>query len=122
VSDWPTDLLKEHLETLMRERDIRYEQRFNAQEAATAEVKSTTDQRFAAVNEFRGAMSDRDRLFMPRAEAEQRINQTDAKVTAMEERVNLAVGRSTGVNTSWGVAAGLVGLVLTAAAIMIRFV
>jgi len=49
---------------LMNERDKRYEQRFASQEEAVRVYKETSDKWQAAANEWRGAMTDRERNFL----------------------------------------------------------
>jgi hypothetical protein len=49
---------------LMNERDRRYEQRFSSQEEAVRVYKETSDKWQAAANEWRGAMTDRERNFL----------------------------------------------------------
>ena len=51
ISGWTVDTLKEYLESLIRGNDIRYDQRFAAQEAATKYAQEKA-------NEFRGSLDD----------------------------------------------------------------
>jgi predicted nucleic acid-binding Zn-ribbon protein len=97
---WSFSALAEHLssvtETLLREVDKRYEQRFKQQEKATdtafiaqekaiqaalaaakeavTKAENAVEKRFDNTNEWRGAMQDRDRDLMPRKEIEQRFD------------------------------------------------
>ncbi len=91
-SGWTTETVLEHVIQVLNERDKRYQQRFDAQEkalgaallnAATAVDKAeTTNTAWRQnQNEWRGALSDRDRLFIPRQEF-------DAKVEALDERIS----------------------------------
>src|SRR5678816_4050574 len=63
VSGWTTDTLKEYLESLIEGNDVRYEQRFVAQESATKYAQEKA-------NEFRGSLDDVGKKQMPRTEAE----------------------------------------------------
>ena len=78
------------------ERDLRYEQRFtamdektslalNASEKAVTKAEIAQEKRFDNTNEWREAMSDRDRNQMPRIEIEQRFS-------SMKAQINWAVG------------------------------
>jgi len=89
---WTTETLKAYVERLLVEHDKRYEQRFSSQQEAVrlalASMGVATDKAEAnaekwrnAANEWRGAMSDRDRLLMPRIETEQRL-------MALSEKIN----------------------------------
>lgn len=60
---WTLEAFKE----LMDERDRRYEQRFNAQEEAVKVYKETSDKWQASANEWRGAMTDRERNFLSKS-------------------------------------------------------
>lgn len=69
AEDWLLRLVQQMVLSLMDERDKRYEQRFQSQQAAITKAEVATEKRFESVNEFRRAMSDRDIIYMPRAEA-----------------------------------------------------
>lgn len=106
VSGWTTDTLHELLISLIRENDVRYGQRFAAQqealnaalvsqEKAVAAALSAADRavqkaevasekRFDSVNEFRAALSDQTARLMPRTEV-------DGLVRALNERVDVQV-------------------------------
>jgi len=66
---------------------MRYEQRFVAQERAIAKQEKAYDERFASTNEFRAQQSDVIARFMPRAEAEQRMNQNADRMVALERQL-----------------------------------
>jgi hypothetical protein len=53
VSDWTVDSLKEHIEDKLKERDLRFQQRFEAGE-----------RRLDGMNEFRGTLSDQSKTFV----------------------------------------------------------
>jgi Fe2+ transport system protein B len=121
---------------LMKQRfvdaDLRYEQRFQAQEQAlaaafaaqkeavliaqhaaekaVAKAEAATEKRFDAVNEFRGQLSDQAATFMPRMEAEQRIAALSEKLDILRTAATLDSGRSTGLNAGWGYLLGAAGL------------
>jgi hypothetical protein len=48
----------EYVLAVMNERDLRYQQRFDAQEEAIREYKSSSEKRLEGMNEFRGTVSD----------------------------------------------------------------
>lgn len=93
-----------------------------AADKAITKSETATERRFESVNEFRAQLSDQSRTFMPRAESLQRHEQTAEKLDGLENRVreevsrinsrlDLAAGRTTGLDKSWAVLVGAVGLV-----------
>jgi hypothetical protein len=112
--------------TLQQYTDIRFkavEERFSAQEKAVAaalaaqekavsaalaaadravaKAEVSADKRFESVNEFRTALSDRDRLNMPRTEAEQQLKSINEKVDALTARINARDEQNRGQNQGW---------------------
>jgi hypothetical protein len=121
VSGWTVDTLRAHLLTLinekfdrllnmMTEKDVRDQQRFDAQqlalrdaltaqekavnaaltaaEQAVQKAESAAEKRFDAVNEFRAQLADQAQTFMPRNEAQVLIDGQTDKITALEIRLN----------------------------------
>lgn len=104
--------LLEHIKALMAEKDVRDQQRFDAQttatQAALAAVKEATqaaltaakeavvkaenasEKRFEGVNEFRQTLSDQAATFISRSE-----------FNALKERLDRGEGRSGGLNDGW---------------------
>jgi hypothetical protein len=113
---WTPGTLKSHLTAIYDERDLRYQQRFDAQtkavEAALLAAKEAVikaelamEKRFDGVNEFRETLSDQAAQFV-----------TLAQFTELKERVDRSEGRSSGLNAGWGIllgAAALIGTVTT---------
>ena len=112
--------------------DLRYEQRFRAQETATAAfvaqekaiaaalaaVKEATERsaaafesRMANTNEWRQSVDDKDRLFMPRKEAEAISEALKEKVETMTVSFREQRSNSSGVSVGWAMAVGVVGLI-----------
>jgi hypothetical protein len=71
--------LKEYFEALLADRDLRYQQRFDAQskaiqdaltaaEKAVVKAEVATEKRFEGVNEFRQTLSDQAANFISRKE------------------------------------------------------
>jgi membrane protein required for beta-lactamase induction len=53
MSEWTVDTLREHLETMLKERDLRFQQRFEAGE-----------KRLDGMNEFRETLNDAQKTFV----------------------------------------------------------
>ena len=116
VSGWTTDTLKEYLEARISEADKRYQQRFDAQEAAQKYAQEKA-------NEFRGSLDDVGKKQMPRTEAEalikasaertgSELNATNQKVDMLISRMDRNEGRGSGLNSGWGYLVGGVGLIV----------
>lgn len=141
--EWTVDTLKAHLERLLDEADKRNQQRFDAQKEAintamTASEKAigaamaaakeavlkaeaANERRFELLNEFRGALRDQTASFIPRAEANVRIETIEDKLAAAEKRLDTQAGRSSGVGSTWAVIAAVAALLLAAIAAVASF-
>jgi hypothetical protein len=108
--------LKDHLLTMMKERDRRYTERFEAQEKSTvyalaaadkAATKAETaiEKRFDSVNELRAMAQDILRTTMPRTEAEIRLK-------ALEDAQKSRSGQDVGLKMGWGWAVGAIGVAI----------
>jgi hypothetical protein len=126
-----------HIEDLAKERNLRYQQRFEAQEKAVATLltaqekallaalsaqkeaveraNSATERRFDSVNEFRQTLSDQARDLMPRLECESRIKQISDEIAVLR---GTARGGATSL-MAWVV--GSVGLVTGVIGLIARF-
>jgi hypothetical protein len=135
--------LRQHLEAIIASNDARYEQRFKAQETAVAAafaaqekaiaaalsaVKEATERlasafevRMANTNEWRGTVESRDRLFMPRAEAEAIINSVKSQLDALTLAFREQRSNSSGMNSGWSLAIAVVGFVALLVGIFLRW-
>lgn len=84
----------------------------NAAEQAVAKAEAASEKRFESVNEFRAALGDQTRTFMPRIEAEglfanhdKRLNQVSATLTEKIEELsrhsNARDDRGRGAYQNW---------------------
>ncbi len=121
---WTHDTLRQHLLSVMDERDRRYEQRFQAQQdamdaalvaakEALAKNDAVLEARLQLLNEFRAAMSDRDRDFIPRTEVEVRMR-------AVEKRVDSMEGKADGSWRTWAYVSGAVAVLIALGALAAR--
>lgn len=105
-SGWTPDLLKQHFDALLRARDLRFDQRFTAQQEAihaallaakeaVSKAESATERRFDAVNEFRAQLADQASTFARQDNLSQALEGRDKLITALTERVReLELARS----------------------------
>jgi hypothetical protein len=100
------------------ERDRRYQERYESSQTALGKVADEMHSKFANVNEFRGAMEDAQRLFMPRAEAEALINGLESKLNQQFTQLDRLQSERQGIRGGWGYAVGVVGFVLVVISVM----
>jgi hypothetical protein len=99
MSEWSVDTLKEYLDTKFRERDLRYQQRFDASE-----------RRLDGMNEFRAALNDAQKTYITRTEAMAAIDRNAEDIKQVTDRVNTSEGRGRGLKDGWGWLIGIIGL------------
>jgi hypothetical protein len=138
----PAVTLREYVEALLTAKDVKDQQRYDAQTKAldaallaqqtavqaalTAAEKAVTkaevaaEKRFDAVNEFRQAYQDIIREQMPRAEAEQRLAGLAEKVDDLKVSRSLGLGRVAGASALWGYLVGAVGAAAAIVAIVVK--
>jgi len=116
--------LRQHITALLAEMNLRFDAAISAQdkavqiamiasEKAVVKAEIAAEKRFEAVNEFRGQLADQAATFMPRSEAEQRLNRISEDITALQQATATGGGRAVGVSASWAMMLGLGGLILT---------
>ena len=103
-------------ELKLRDESVRRELTLHSAGAKEAlEKKEIADNaKFAAVNEFRGALSTQTATFIPRAEVEARDASIAEKVTSLTDRINQNDGRGAGLQKGWGIILASAGLIFGA--------
>lgn len=144
-SGWTVDTLRAHVESLIDERDNRYEQRFSAQQTAlkdalsaaekavaaalmaadraVAKAEAAAERRFESVNEFRQTLSDQTNTLLPRAEADSRFQNIIDKVESLSKSIDRREGQSRGLNMGWVIlvaAVGALGVIISIAAMFLK--
>lgn len=122
--------LLDHILALMREKDLRDQQRFDAQSTATEaalaaveegnkaalaasekavqKAEAASEKRFDAVNEFRAALADQTSTFVPRTE-----------FNALKERMDRGEGKSAGSGDVLRFLPTIVGVLIAAAGLAV---
>jgi len=124
--------LREYLEALSREQDLRYQQRFDAQnkaidaalasaEKAVTKAEAASEKRFEASNEVRGAMDDLTRTMMPRSEAQVGLNALREKVDELQKKIVASEASQTGRASQWVLIAGAIFLVIAIAGFVLPY-
>lgn len=116
---------------LLREMDLRYQQRFDAQgsavtaamlaaEKAVTKAEIAAEKRFEGVNEFRSTLQDQASTFVTRVEFEAEHNALADRIRDLATRADRNEGRSSGLNSGWGYLVAAVTLVGVVVAIIVR--
>jgi hypothetical protein len=151
ISAWTNDTVLIHLGALMdaadrrymekfravsqqmSEKDVRDQQRFDAQQLAlrdallaqekavsaallaaqeaVSKAETAAEKRFDAVNEFRAQLADQAATLMPRSEATVVFDGQNEKISALEKRVNQGTGRAEGLTQYIGWLIGAAGII-----------
>ena len=124
------DVLLRYLEAIMTERDLRYQQRFDAQQGAIAaallaaekavtKAETAAEKRFESVNEFRSTLSDQASQFVTRTEAEARFTALTEKIDNNTKMIDRNAGRSAGMAQLWGVLIAVITVVIAIITVVI---
>jgi hypothetical protein len=108
----------EHLQQNRHETDLA----FIASEKAIAKAEVANEKRFESVNEFRAQLTEQAGTFTPRTEFEGQVHalrteqQTAAgrnaeRIQELTDRMNRNDGKGAGLDKSWGLLVGLIGLI-----------
>lgn len=79
-------LLKEYVERILAERELRYMQMFNSAKEALEKAEVALREYKAMANEFRGTLSDQALTFMPRQETELRLRQHEGALEDLRQQ------------------------------------
>ena len=99
LPDEPTVSLRDYI-------DIR----FDALDKAVTKADAASEKRFESTNEWRATMNDKDRLVMPRTEAENLIRGLSDKIEALTLRLNAKDDQNRGQSSVWAYLIAGVGL------------
>jgi hypothetical protein len=105
---WTFRTIKSYFETLIETRDAQYRERYEtsqesvktafaalsestrtamaAADKAVLKAEAASEKRFESVNEFRGLVTDQQRTFMPRSEAEKAFSGLEEKIDDLKIR------------------------------------
>lgn len=82
------------IKDLMAERDLRYKDRFEAQESALLKYDANAEKWRAASNEWRAAMTDREQNFAGRLEMDSKFEAVKVEIGSLKDTRNRQQGRS----------------------------
>ena len=130
-SGWTVDTLHEHLDVRMADKDVRDQQRFDAQsqaiaaalqaaKEAVAKAETATEKRFESVNEFRAQLADLVARLLPRNEYDTAHQALIEKISDLASRIDRTEGKATGGRDLWGYLVGAVGIVVAIVALILK--
>lgn len=95
-SEWTISTLKEHFEKILSERDKAIDAALSAAKEAVNVAEANAEKWRTNANEWRAAMSDKDKLLMQRSEFVTYKEATEKSMQAEQKRNNIGEGRSQG--------------------------
>jgi len=104
--------LREYVERVLAERDLRYMQMFRSAGEAVDKAESALREYKALANEFRGTLKDQAVNFMPRAEAENRFMLQADRIRSLELAERAGEGGSKAAKEARSNSQWLIGLVV----------
>jgi hypothetical protein len=133
-TDWTIATLKEHFEAILIERDLRYQQRFEASQSALAAALQAakemvalalaaadraaqvlaiaSEKRFEGQNEFRGAMGDAAGRLATKEAVDAMFAGLTKEIASLTMVIATMQGSNKGLSSGWGYLAGAGGLAL----------
>jgi hypothetical protein len=127
-----TDPTPRELLSIINERSLANNQRFDAQEKAVAaalaaakeavtKAEAAAEKRFDAVNEFRATLKDQQATLIPRVEVDVRLKSMEAKLADNEARIVQIVSRNEGSSQLWQAIAVAIGIGIAAMSLFMAF-
>src|ERR1035437_6650504 len=121
--EWSIESLKAYFDMRLTERDQWINAKFidqkEAVDAALAsadravqKAETTSETRFAGINEFRSTLSDQQKMLMTRTEYDSNHKSLVEKIDGVSSRLDKMDGKSSGTNAIWLIFVSIVGLVL----------
>ena len=129
ISGWTVDTLKAYVERLFEEHDRRYEQRFAAQQQSLKDALESSSRAVDKAegiaekwrqnaNEWRAAMSDRDKAYLTKEAADIKFISIDKIINDIQLNRRTNEGKTAGLHQGWGYLVGAFGVGLTIAMII----
>lgn len=116
--------LKEHFEKILAEKDKAINIALAAAKEAVQVAEANSEKWRSNANEWRAAMTDREKTFMPRAEFETYKKTTAEALSVEKARADKGEGKSAGISSGLGIVItviGVIGTILGIVATIIAF-
>ncbi len=126
------DLTPAQLYSIINERSVAINQRFESQEKAvsaalaaakeaTTKAETSSEKRFEAVNEFRSTLKDQQAMLVSRTEVDVRIKSLEDKIIANNLQITQLISRAEGASQLWGFISVALGLVVALLVYFMKF-
>jgi hypothetical protein len=86
--------IRTHFDDILAEMNRRYEDKFKAMDCAVEKAENATEAWKTNANEWRGAMTDREKMFLPRTEYTIYHEGLAKQVRELERLKDIATGRA----------------------------
>lgn len=142
AEQWTFGTLKDYFDRILHEREVRDNQRFEAQQEAVAaalasaekavsaamaaaekavtKAEMASEKRFDGVNEFRESLADQQATFARQDVVAAQLASLDARISQITTQGAETKNRGDGRNQAWGFIVGGVGLALAVAEFFTR--
>jgi len=110
--------LKEYVEHVTAALEKNFDNRLALMDKAVTKAETAMEKRFDSVNEFRGALQDLTRSFVPRPEMEEMIANTNDKLSAYCAKLDKIENMKQGGNVAWAYVLSGVSLLAALLALM----
>lgn len=114
-TSWTVETLKEHFEKILAEKDKAINIALAAAKEAVGVAEANAEKWRSNANEWRGAMSDREKTFLTRSEFVAYKEATEKALSTEKSRGDVSQGKVMGLNAGWVILLGvgsLVGMIL----------
>ena len=118
---WNVYSLKEYFDMAIAKMDEKIEQRFCAVKEAVDKADKATEKRFEGVNEFRNAMGDQQRTFIPRREFEISIDSLSRKIVDIEKHMDKIANMKAGGNVVLAYIISAISFVVAIVSLILKF-
>lgn len=120
ATEWTVDTLKEHVEKILVEKDKAINLALAAAKEAVSVAEANAEKWRDNANEWRGAMTDREKNFATKTELNDYKESTEKALKVEKERSDIGQGRGVGLSAGWGYLIAATGLIATVLAIFSR--
>ncbi len=111
MTTWTIETLKEHFEKILAEKDKVINIALESAKEAVLVAERNAEKWRDNANEWRGAMTDREKTFATKAELAAYAESTEKALKVEKERGDIGQGKGSGFSDSWKIVLGFIGLI-----------
>jgi len=113
--------LKDYIESIVGALEKNVNSKLDQMDRAVTKAENATERRFEGVNEFRAALQDLTRTFIPRQEIESMFKNTNDKLNAYCAKLDRIESMKQGGNVVWAYVLSGVSLMAALIALVTKF-